>query len=209
MCWDFWSRAGVRLPTKVSDFFDTCFVCTPGLARLIRVIARRRPFMLHAKRAAKRKRRNKAIPVLGAAGLLSLASGPFAQAAGPAANLPTRTIEPRHELILSEEEVFDVSLATFYVFDRENTALDSPGFQLVRGGCGGGGHGCGGGGHGCGGCGHGCGCRGCGGCHAFGGHGCGGFHGCRGCGGFRGCGGCGVWWGGGGCCLSWGACQFC
>jgi hypothetical protein len=95
--------------------------------------------MLHAKRAAKRKRRNKAIPVLGAAGLLSLASGPFAQAAGPAANLPTRTIEPRHELILSEEEVFDVSLATFYVFDRENTALASPGFQLVRGGCGGGG----------------------------------------------------------------------
>ena len=122
--------------------------------------------MLHAKRAAKRKRRNKA-PVLGAAGLLSLASGAVAQAAGPAANLPTRTIEPRHELILSEEEVFDVSLATFYVFDRENGALASPGFQLVRGGCGG--------------CGHGGGC-GCG--HGIGG--CGGFHGCGGCGCFRG-----------------------
>jgi len=77
-----------------------------------------------------------------------LASGVVAQAAGPAANLPTRTIEPSHELTLSEEEVFDVSLATFYVFDRENT----PGFQLVRGGCGGCGHGCGGCGHGCGGC---------------------------------------------------------
>jgi hypothetical protein len=56
---------------------------------------------------------------------------PVAQAAGPAANLPTRTIEPRHELILSEEEVFDVSLATFYVFDRENTALASPSFPAL------------------------------------------------------------------------------
>ena len=65
---------------------------------------------------------------------MSLASGAVAQAAGPAANLPTRIIEPSHELTLSEEEVFDVSLATFYVFDREAT----PGFQLVRGGCGGG-----------------------------------------------------------------------
>jgi hypothetical protein len=153
--------------------------------------------MLHAKQALKRKRRSKAVPVLGAAGLLSLASGAVAQATGPAANLPTRTIEPSHELTLSEEEVFDVSLATFYVFDRETT----PGFQLVGGGCGHGG--------GCG-CGH-------GGCHAMGG--CGGFHACGGCGcsfrGCRGCRGCGcgcggiIWWGGGGCCLSWGACQFC
>jgi hypothetical protein len=159
--------------------------------------------MSHAKQASKRKYRSKAVPVLGAAGLLSLASGAVAQAGGPAANLSTRTIEPSHELTLSEEEVFDVSLATFYVFDRENT----PGFQLVRGGCGGGG-GCGHGG-GCG-CGH-------GGCHAMGG--CGGFHACGGCGcsfrGCRGCRGCGcggggiIWWGGGGCCLSWGACQFC
>jgi hypothetical protein len=158
--------------------------------------------MLHAKQASKRKRRSKAVPVLGAAGLLALASGAVAQAAGPAANLPTRTIEPSHELTLGEEEVFDVSLATFYVFDRETT----PGFQLVRGG-GGCGHGGGGG------CGHGGGC-GCGhgGCHAMGGcghGGCGCFRGCRGFG--RGCGcGCGgIWWGGGGCCLSWGACQFC
>jgi hypothetical protein len=161
--------------------------------------------MSHAKQASKRKRGSKAVPVWGAAGLLSLASGVAAQAAGPAANLPTRTVEPSHELTLSEEEVFDVSLATFYVFDRES----APGFQLVRGGCGhGGGGGCG--------CGHGGGC-GCGhgGCHAMGG--CGGFHACGGCGcsfrGCRGCRGCGcggiIWWGGGGCCLSWGACQFC
>jgi hypothetical protein len=29
----------------------------------------------------------------------------------------------RDEIILSEEEIFDVSLATFYVFDRENGAI--------------------------------------------------------------------------------------
>jgi hypothetical protein len=57
------------------------------------------------------------------------------QAAGPAADIPARHIEPSHELTLSEEEVSDVSLATFYVFDKE-TAV-SPGLQLVRGGCGG------------------------------------------------------------------------
>jgi hypothetical protein len=67
--------------------------------------------MLHAKQALKRKRRSKAVPVLGAAGLLSLASGAVAQEAGPAANLPTRIIEPSHELTLSEEEVFDATAA--------------------------------------------------------------------------------------------------
>src|SRR5580658_9440285 len=99
--------------------------------------------MLHAKQASKRKRRSKAVPVLGAAGLLSLAGGGVSTlAAGPAADIPARHIEPSHELTLSEEEVSDVSLATFYVFDKENAA--SPGLQLVRGGCGGCGHGCGG-----------------------------------------------------------------
>jgi hypothetical protein len=156
--------------------------------------------MLHAKQALKRKRRSKAVAVLGAAGLLSLA-GVSAQAAGPAADIPARHIDPSHQLMLSEEEVSDVSLATFYVFDKENAAA-APGVQLVRGGGGGCGHGCGGcGGFRGGGCG---GFRG-GGCGGFRGGGCGGFRG-GGCGGFRGCGGCG---GCGGCCLSWGACAFC
>jgi hypothetical protein len=148
--------------------------------------------MLHAKQASKRKRRSKAVPALGAAGLLSLAGGASAQTIGAAADIPTRHVEPSHELTLSEEEVSDVSLATFYVFDKENGALSSPGVQLVRGGCGG----CGG--RGCGGCGG----RGCGGC---GGRGCGCVRGCGGCGGC----GCAGWWWGGGCCLSWGACRLC
>jgi hypothetical protein len=147
--------------------------------------------MLHANQAAKRKRRIKAVPVLGAAGLLSLASGASAQTVGAAVDMPTWSTDASHEITLSEEEVSDVSLATFYVFDKENTALASPSVQLVRGGCGGCGRGCGG----CGG--RGCGGRGCG------GRGCGCFRGCVGCGG---CGGCGC---GGGCCWSWGACRIC
>jgi hypothetical protein len=74
--------------------------------------------MLHAKQASERKRHSKAVTVLGAAGLFSLAGGASTQAAGPGANIPARHIDPYHELTLSEEEVSDVSLATFYVFER-------------------------------------------------------------------------------------------
>jgi hypothetical protein len=161
------------------------------------------------KQSAKRKRRRTAVPMLGAAGLsLSLASG---ASGAPAANIAARHADMSQEFILAEEEVSDVSLATFYVFNKENAGPFRPSVLLARGGCGGGG-GCGG--RGCGGCGG----RGCGG-------GCGGFRGCAGggcgCVGFRGCGGCrgcvgfggcgGGWWGGcgGGCCLSFGGCNYC
>ena len=115
--------------------------------------------MPQAKKPSKRKHRACAVPLLGAAGLsLSLASGASAATVGPAA----------HEITLGEEEISDVSLATFYVFDKENPS--TPGVQLVR-------H------RGC----HGCQAAGCHrGCH----HGCGGCHraaeaatGCGGCGG--------------------------
>ena len=126
--------------------------------------------MPQAKKPSKRKHRACAVPLLGAAGLsLSLASGAPAATVGLAA----------HEITLGEEEISDVSLATFYVFDKENPS--TPGLQLVRhGGC----HrGC----HGCHGCHRGC-HHGCGGCHR-------GCHGCGGCGGC-GCGGCWwLWWG--------------
>ena len=145
--------------------------------------------MRQVKKPSERKHRACAVPLLGAAGLsLALASGTSVGTNGPAA------AEVGHEITLGEEEISDVSLATFYVFDKENPR--TPGIQLARGGgCGGGG--CGGHGCGCGGGGgHGGGCGGChaGGCHAGG---CGGCHGGRGCRG--GCGGCGVGWWGGGC----------
>jgi hypothetical protein len=146
--------------------------------------------MSRTKQTPKRKHRACAVPLLGAAGLsLSLASGASVISDEPAAAMPTQTGGVTHEITLGEEEISDVSLATFFVFDKENPRPS--GLQLAKGG---GGCGCGGCGHGCGGgCGH-------GGCHAGG---CGGCHGgCRGChGGCGGCGGCGVgWWGGcGGC----------
>jgi hypothetical protein len=69
-----------------------------------------------AKQPSKRKRRSRALPALGAAGLsFSLASG---ASAAPAANIPTHSVDLSHEFILAEEEVSDVSLATFYVFDK-------------------------------------------------------------------------------------------
>ena len=92
--------------------------------------------MAHPKPASKRRRRSKALPVLGAAGLsLSLASGASAVPAGPA--LPTQnTIEVGQNITLGEEEIADVSLATFYVFDKENDGTSGP-LQRVGHGCGG------------------------------------------------------------------------
>jgi hypothetical protein len=42
------------------------------------------------------------------------------------------------EIILGEEEISDVSLATFFVFDKENPGTLRPGIRLARGceGCG-------------------------------------------------------------------------
>jgi hypothetical protein len=42
-----------------------------------------------------------------------------------------------HEITLGEEEISDVSLATFYVFDKENPGTSRPDVQLARGGRGG------------------------------------------------------------------------
>jgi hypothetical protein len=170
--------------------------------------------MRRVKQASKQRRKTKAaVKVLGAAGLGLSLVGSASASAVPTADIPqTDNTSPNQRFVLGEEEMADVSLATFHLFDRENFGS---GVQLARG-CGG-----------CGGCG---GCRGCGGCGGFRGCGGGGFVGCRGCGGFvgcRGCGGCGgigiglggLWFGGcgacascagcAGCCLSWGACRLC
>jgi hypothetical protein len=146
--------------------------------------------MSNAKQVSKRKSRACAVPLLGAAGLsLSLASGAPAATGAPTADVPTQNTEVGHEITLGEEEIADVSLATFYVFDKENVGTSRPGVQLAMRG-GGGCRGCGGG---CRGCGGGCN-RGCGGCH----RGCGGGGAFIGIGGWGGCGGCG-----GGNCWAW------
>src|SRR5262249_26270538 len=96
------------------------------------------------------------LPALGITGLsLSLASGATTSTGGGAKNLPATS--PPQELFLGEEEISDVSLSTFYVFDKENTARPQLGQKVAWG----------------------CGCRGCrcGGCR------CGwrGYWGCGGC----------------------------
>jgi len=136
------------------------------------------------KRSSKRKRRSKALPALGFAGVsLSMASGACASIGEASANTPPPS--QGNELFLGEEELFDVSLATFYVFDKENAGAPplAQQLRLARGGCGGG---CGGGCR----CGGGCGCGGC----RCGGFFFGGCVGCVACGGCAGCApSCWVW----------------
>jgi hypothetical protein len=154
-----------------------------------------------SKRSSKTKRRGKTLPALGFAGVsLSMASGACASTGEASAN--TSPTAQSHEIFLGEEEIADVSLATFYVFDKENAGMPAPA-QRVAFGCGGC-RGCGGGGCGCRGCGGGGGLRvpgvGWGGaCRACAGWGgacracrCGGFffRGCVGCVACGGCGGC-------------------
>jgi hypothetical protein len=160
--------------------------------------------MSRVKQTSKQKRTTKAtaVKVLGATGLSFSLLDSASASTMPTVGIPqSDNTSPNQRFVLSEEEMADVSLATFYVFDRENVGSR---VQEARG-CGG----CRGGG-GCGGC------RGCGGfrgCVGFG------FGGCRGCGGCGGCGFGGFWFGGcagcagcaigGGCCSSWGACRLC
>jgi hypothetical protein len=140
--------------------------------------------MPQAKRNLKVKRPSKVLSVAGIAGAFLASS-----TSRSVADIPPQNMAPFQVLNLDEEEISDVSLATFHFVDGESPETLLPRIQLARGGCGGG----------------------CGGCGGRGG--CAGFRGCgRGCG-FGGCGGCGWGWGWGcgwgGCCLSWGGCAFC
>jgi len=92
--------------------------------------------MSHVKQASKRRRRSKALPALGAAGLsLSLASGASAATTDPVASAQTRNVAASHEITLREEEIFEAGLATFCVFDKESTQLRQVG-PRVSFGCG-------------------------------------------------------------------------
>ena len=134
--------------------------------------------MARTKQVSKRKRRRIGLPALGAGMSLMMAGGAAANA--PTANIPSlQDTSLRPAITLDEEEIADVSLGTFYVFDKENESQLGQGIRLAArgGGCGrcGGAARCGGGGRcavarcaaarcavarcGCGG-----GCGGCGGC---------------------------------------------
>ena len=175
--------------------------------------------MAQAKRASRGNRPSKTVSVLGIAGMSLAASTGGSPAEMPSASLAAPTAgsvaiwqntASFQVPSLDEEEISDVSLATFHLFDKEDLANSQSGVQLAafRGGCG---------------CGHGC-----GGCRRrrlsrlrrrlqrrrwrlprvprwrlrrW-------LSRLRLCGGCGGCGGCGWGWGwGGGCCLSWGGCS--
>src|SRR5215813_7806089 len=73
-------------------------------------------------RVKQASQRNKAIPILGAAGLsLTLTSGVSA-ATGPTPNTPGRNAAVSQEITLRENEISHVSLATFHIFDKESQA---------------------------------------------------------------------------------------
>jgi hypothetical protein len=113
--------------------------------------------MSSVKQASKRKTQTKAVTVLGVAGALSLAGSPSGAAVSPGGD----TLRENAAITLDEEEISDVSLSTFYVFDHENAGARRPSLQLAqrtrpRRGCGG----C----AGCGGCGGGAGACSNGGC---------------------------------------------
>ena len=138
--------------------------------------------MSRVKQVPKWKRLAKAagVPALGAAGLgLSLVGSASASALATADLSQSLNTTPNQRFVLDEEEMLDVSLATFHVFDKENGTGSFTRLAMGAGGCG-----CGG---------RGCGCRGFG--ESSGSIGSGSSGGRRG--------------GGGGCCASWGSCRHC
>src|SRR5258708_6405017 len=89
------------------------------------------------KQASKRKRVTKAVPALGAVGLTFSLVGGASASVVPTADTPqTPNMAPGHEITLGEEEISDVSLATFYVFDKENTGTLRGLVQEARDCCG-------------------------------------------------------------------------
>jgi hypothetical protein len=123
--------------------------------------------MPRVKQAARHARKTQAaVTALGAAGLGFSFPGSASAYAIPTADIPqSGDVLPNQRFVLGEEEMADVSLATFYLLDKENAAGDVKlAAVVVRRGCGG--------------------CRGCRGCRAW-----------RGCGGCGGCGGCCARWG--------------
>jgi hypothetical protein len=69
-----------------------------------------------------RKHPRKGLPLLGAAGLsLSLGGGASATIGVTTADIATCSTALNHEQTLREEEIADISLSTFHIFDREST----------------------------------------------------------------------------------------
>ena len=95
--------------------------------------------MSQTKQASKRKQKALSVSVLSVAGMSLVAT-----TTGSEAGMPSPGTAPV-QAFLGEEEISDVSLATFHLAGQENPGAPRSLLHLTRGGCG-----CG---HGCGGCG--------------------------------------------------------
>ena len=82
-------------------------------------------------RTSKTKRRRRGVAALGVAGALSLVSDVCGACGASAATTPAGNMQNSARALLAEEEISDVSLATFYVFDKENAPR--PGVQFAAG----------------------------------------------------------------------------
>ena len=90
--------------------------------------------MSRVKQASKQRRVTKAVPALGAVGLTFSLVGSASAAVAPATDKSqTLNYSPNHQITLGEEEIADVSLATFYVFDKEGTEAARNGVQVAWG----------------------------------------------------------------------------
>ena len=90
--------------------------------------------MPQAKYLSKRKRSSKVAPMLGAAGWLTLASG---ASADRVVDTPTQNAGAIRQVFLGEEEIADVSLAIFYVLDKESRGKFRHGLRFAVGAGGG------------------------------------------------------------------------
>jgi hypothetical protein len=92
--------------------------------------------MSQTKQSPKRKRAVNTVPMLGVAGLsLALANAASASVGDVPSAVPTPNPAMRHAVTLGEQEVTDVSLATFYVFDKDNAPAPRPRRMIAFGAC--------------------------------------------------------------------------
>ena len=107
---------------RFPNFFDTCLVIRPSITdKCIDAVRWSNSCQLRA------------------AGLsVALAGGASAATKAPAATMLMPNNGASHEITLREEEISDVSLAKFYVFEKEKAGTFRPGLRLAQGaGCGG------------------------------------------------------------------------
>ena len=76
-----------------------------------------------------------AITALGAAGMSLSLVGSASASTMPTSDPQSHNVPPNQRFVLDEEEMADVSLATFHLFDRENVGSDVQLAAVVVRGC--------------------------------------------------------------------------